>query len=97
MVTFTPLPQPLPVHLPLPPSPLVTKTENGFHIPAPAASDATTTAFKAVTVTHCDDKGCYTKTVDSEASKQTSWRLLLLKCLAQTLNPLPQLLTHCCF
>ncbi|CAI4525771.1 AMP_1a_G0026280.mRNA.1.CDS.1 [Saccharomyces cerevisiae] len=50
--------------------------QNGCHVPAPTATDATATvsskSYTTVTVTHCDDNGCNTKTVTSEASKQTS-------------------------
>ncbi|CAI4239881.1 BMB_G0000900.mRNA.1.CDS.1 [Saccharomyces cerevisiae] len=50
--------------------------ENGCHVPAPTATDATATvsskSYTTVTVTHCDNNGCNTKTVTSEASKQTS-------------------------
>ncbi|QHS71458.1 uncharacterized protein SPAR_A00820 [Saccharomyces paradoxus] len=50
--------------------------ENGCHVPAPTATDATTTvsskSYTTVTVTHCDDNGCNTKTVTSECSKETA-------------------------
>ena len=50
--------------------------ENGCHVPAPTATDATTTvsskSYTTVTVTHCDNNGCNTKTVTSECSKETA-------------------------
>ena len=50
--------------------------ENGCHVPAPTATDATATvsskSYTTVTVTHCDNNGCNTKTVTSECSKETA-------------------------
>ncbi|CAI5030113.1 CPS_HP_G0104910.mRNA.1.CDS.1 [Saccharomyces cerevisiae] len=50
--------------------------QNGCHVPAPTATDATATvsfkSYTTVTVTHCDNNGCSTKTVTSEAPKETS-------------------------
>ncbi|EHN02006.1 YIL169C-like protein [Saccharomyces cerevisiae x Saccharomyces kudriavzevii VIN7] len=50
--------------------------ENGCHVPAPTATDATETvsskSYTTVTVTHCDDNGCKVKTVTTEAPKQTT-------------------------
>ncbi|CAI4843465.1 ADS_G0000860.mRNA.1.CDS.1 [Saccharomyces cerevisiae] len=73
-VTFTPLPQ-----LSRCSSTTATITscdENGCHVPAPTATDATATvsskSYTTVTVTHCDNNGCNTKTVTSECSKETA-------------------------
>ncbi|CAI7492005.1 CPS_collapsed_G0059860.mRNA.1.CDS.1 [Saccharomyces cerevisiae] len=50
--------------------------QNGCHVPAPTATDATATvsfkSYTTVTVTHCDNNGCNTKTVTSECSKETA-------------------------
>ncbi|CAI5023525.1 BTE_HP_G0077120.mRNA.1.CDS.1 [Saccharomyces cerevisiae] len=50
--------------------------ENGCHVPAPTATDATATvsskSYTTVTVTHCDNNGCSTKTVTSECPEETS-------------------------
>ncbi|CAI4242247.1 BAI_1a_G0000890.mRNA.1.CDS.1 [Saccharomyces cerevisiae] len=73
-VTFTPLPQLSHAHLPLPPSHLVTKTDAMFqHQLLPTQLQTVSSkSYTTVTVTHCDNNGCNTKTVTSECSKETA-------------------------